>query len=232
MRSAAILLQTRASRRASFTLGRPGCPAGGPGVNPASSPRVVYMAPGSCRDPATGLGRLFAMHRKWTSGIAVLGLAACSSQPPPAPSPVAVSASARYRRNRPASSVKARPPGTTPAPGPSCGCVRRTGRGAPVTADWHVGPGHRARHRPDRHGADQRPRSVPLQPHHRCVGAGSGATRHSPRWCEPGSAENGWRAGSGLPTGRNAHQRQSVPAIVGARVYTPARHGRVSPGRP
>ena len=33
------------------------------------------------------------MHRKWTSGIAVLGLAACSSQPPPAPSPVSVSAS-------------------------------------------------------------------------------------------------------------------------------------------
>jgi rare lipoprotein A len=34
------------------------------------------------------------MHRKWTSGIAVLGLAACSSQQPPAPSPASVSASA------------------------------------------------------------------------------------------------------------------------------------------
>ncbi len=33
------------------------------------------------------------MHRKWASGIAVLGLAACSSQPPPPPSPVTVSAS-------------------------------------------------------------------------------------------------------------------------------------------
>jgi rare lipoprotein A len=36
---------------------------------------------------------LFAMHRKWTSGIAVLGLAACSSQQPPAPSPASVAAS-------------------------------------------------------------------------------------------------------------------------------------------
>jgi rare lipoprotein A (peptidoglycan hydrolase) len=33
------------------------------------------------------------MHRKWASGIAVLGLAACSSQQPPAPSPASVSAS-------------------------------------------------------------------------------------------------------------------------------------------
>ena len=33
------------------------------------------------------------MHRKWTSGIAVLGLAACSTQQPPAPSPASVAAS-------------------------------------------------------------------------------------------------------------------------------------------
>lgn len=33
------------------------------------------------------------MHRKWTSGIAVLALAACSTQQPPAPSPASVSAS-------------------------------------------------------------------------------------------------------------------------------------------
>jgi rare lipoprotein A len=33
------------------------------------------------------------MHRNWTSGIAVLGLAACSTQQPPAPSLAAVSAS-------------------------------------------------------------------------------------------------------------------------------------------
>ena len=33
------------------------------------------------------------MHRIWTSGITVLLLAACSTQPPPAPSPVSASAS-------------------------------------------------------------------------------------------------------------------------------------------
>ena len=34
------------------------------------------------------------MHMKWTNGIALLLLAACSTQQPPAPSPVSVSASA------------------------------------------------------------------------------------------------------------------------------------------
>jgi rare lipoprotein A len=54
---------------------------------------VVYFALGSCRDLATVLGRLAGMHRKWTIGIALLGLAACSTQPPSAPSPASVTAS-------------------------------------------------------------------------------------------------------------------------------------------
>jgi rare lipoprotein A len=51
------------------------------------------LALGSCRDPVKELGKLFAMHMKWTNGIALLLLAACSTQQPPAPSPVSVSAS-------------------------------------------------------------------------------------------------------------------------------------------
>jgi rare lipoprotein A len=51
------------------------------------------MALGSCRDPAGVLGRLFTMNRKWTSGIALLALAGCSTLQPPAPSPPSVAAS-------------------------------------------------------------------------------------------------------------------------------------------
>ena len=74
------------------------------------------------------------MHRKWTSGIAVLGVGRLLEPTAASAVPgIGIGIGIGSRRNRPASSVKARPPGSTPA-----------GRGRAAAASGELVAAHRS----------------------------------------------------------------------------------------